>query len=101
MPKYPSEALSFYTELIFEHEDKFLEKFCKGKACQYDLDEVFFAEKSIKFNYTHYDGQHFTDTLPVSEFLKWVDEVQPRKWCDDCQNSVRKGCTEFCNIREK
>ena len=54
---------------IFENEESFLERFCKGNIM--DLIDVTFSSTNIKMVYVLESGQHIADSATIEAYQEW------------------------------
>lgn len=69
---YPSKALDYFEELVFENWQSFLKEFFPDA---WDLVSVRFASTGVEFVVILADGQHVVDGAPLSKFLAWCEGV--------------------------
>lgn len=61
-------------EIIFEHTDEFIERFCKITDVM-DLISIRFSSSTLEFVYISDEGQHFVDGTNYEELETWLDGV--------------------------
>jgi len=59
---------------IWEHEDKFRERFLNYKDA-FEFYEVSFTSENINYNYILESGQHVTNSKPISVYKQWKEYV--------------------------
>lgn len=62
------------TELIFQNEELFMEKFCRSKYI--DLLDVYFSGLGVKFYYIDCEGQEFTDEISNADLQQWLLDLE-------------------------
>lgn len=62
-------------EIIFDHTDEFVERFCKITDVM-DPISIRFSSSTLEFVYVSDEGQHFVDGIDYDELETWLDEVR-------------------------
>jgi len=67
------DALSKYVNCAFEHEDEFLETFCKDMKAT-DLLECYMASDRCKIIFLLESGTTISNTISTTKFMAWCDD---------------------------
>ena len=74
-------VLKKYENIVFDNLDSFTSKFCHGYEV-FDVYGIHFSSESVNLHYILDGdslGQHVSDTIKLTEFIKWIEELNNDK----------------------
>ena len=68
-------VLNKYTDIIFDYESLFVERFFETMP-HAEIIELYFSGQNIRMVMVSQEGQHFVDSIAVKDFISWLDEIK-------------------------